>query len=88
MRMIGSVPELVIYITRYGSTGVLGTQGRGAWARETVPARLWLEFVDLQDLMAVVIDDLHGDLAGLRRIDGAAARRVQGEPREFIDVGP
>ena len=46
-----------------------------------------LDLVDLQHLVAIVVDDLHGDLAGLGRIERVAASCVKGSPRGFVDLG-
>src|SRR5439155_9145172 len=43
--------------------------------------------VHLQDLVAVVVDDLDGDLALRRRLEWDALRRVQLRPLGFVDLG-
>src|SRR6266540_69065 len=44
--------------------------------------------VDLQDLVAIVVDDLHGDLALLRRVEGDAPGSVQLRLFRLVDLGP
>lgn len=64
-----------------------GGHRRVGAAGTRMPCRYLLDFVGLQDFVAVVVDDLHGDRAGRRRVEGAAARPVQRRPRVFVDLG-
>src|SRR4051794_22228334 len=65
-----------------------------AWSREISSSdigrllhRKNSDRVDLQDLVAVVVDDLHGDLAGRRRVEGLAPGTVDRLPQSFVDLG-
>jgi len=42
----------------------------------------------LEHLVAVVVDDLHGNLAGCRPVKRAAGGRIEGGPRRLVDFRP
>jgi hypothetical protein len=44
--------------------------------------------VHLQHLVAIVVDDLHRDLAGFRRVERDARRPVQLRPLGLVDLSP
>src|SRR5436309_6973691 len=41
----------------------------------------------LHDLVAQVVDDLHGDASGLRLLEGARRIAVERRPRVLVDLG-
>lgn len=43
--------------------------------------------IDLQHLVAIVVDDFHRDFAGLRRIESAAIGRVERGPCRLVNIG-
>src|SRR6266516_2514650 len=50
--------------------------------------RCALNFIDLQDFIAIVIDDFDGDLARLRFVESAADSRVKALPGSFVYLSP
>jgi hypothetical protein len=55
--------------------------------REKQFAFFLLHLKHLQHLVAVVVDDLDGDLAGLGFVEGTAGGAVETGPCSFIDLG-
>jgi len=45
-------------------------------------------FKHLQHLVAIMVDDLHGNLAGFRFVERLAHRAVQTAPSRCVDVPP
>ena len=77
------------YVYQFLSRSASVAGGRGGWSWVVWSCYLGssLDGEYLQDLVAVVVDDLDGDLAGLGRVEGAAGGGVQGRPGGFVDFG-